>query len=344
MKKITLPLLFLTVFAVSMQMTAQEAESATEFNQPPPASTTPTTDFNNSYQMRGGGVYSNGPVFNVAGGGFNGADLSLLEDITVGNTSFGSNVSHVGGWKIADDFELTQGAEITSITVYSYQTGSTTTSSFSWMTLQIWDGDPSDPASSVVYGDEFSNALTSSAWSGVYRASETSQTDSSRPIMELVADTPGLTLASGTYWIVWDADGSIASGPWTPFISILGATTTGNAKQYNPSTMVWQDLIDSETEYAQGIPFEIDGALLSIADNVLDGFTFYPNPTRDIINVNAKSNIENIAIFNVLGQQLINVSPDNVRAKVDMSNLSAGIYVMKATVNGSSGSFNIIKR
>lgn len=346
MKKITftLSIFSLTVMFITGQMTAQVAENVTEYNQNPTAVSTESTSFSNNYEVMGGIIYSNGPYFNVAGGGFGGADLSLLENSSVGNTTLGSNHGSVNGWRIADEWEVTENVEVTSIDFYAYQTGSTTTSTFNYVSIQIWDGEPG--VGTLIYGDDATDALVNTDWSGAYRASETDQLGNTRPIMRNTVETPGLVLTPGTYWIDWDADGTIASGPWAPPIAApLGTGSSGNAKIYTPSTGLWGDVTDGGSGNALGFPFDVTGIeLLSLVDNSFEGFSYYPNPTTNILNVNAKANIENITIFNVLGQQLINVIPDNLTASVDMSNLSAGLYVMKATVNGNVGSFNIIKR
>lgn len=244
--------------------------------------------------------------------------------------------------RVADEWEVTESVEVSSVDFYAYQTGSTTTSTITGVTLQIWDGDPTDPASTIIYGDASISAMTDTEWSGAYRASEGTETDSSRPIMVSTVETPGLTLTPGTYWFDWDSDGSLASGPWAPPIAILGEGTTGNAKQSLAG--VWQDLEDTGNFEPQGLPFEVTGTVLSLVDNTFEGFSYYPNPTSDILNVNAKSNIESIAIYNALGQELITTSPSAINAKVDLSGLSSGMYIMKATINGTVGSFNIIKR
>lgn len=343
MKKITLSLFSFAVLAVTTQMTGQVAENVTDYNQNPPAVNTEVADFSNNYQVMTGLVYTNGPYFNVEGGGFGGADLSLLENITVGNTTLGSGHQTASANRIADDWVVTETVEVSSIDFYAYQTGSTPTSTITGVTLVIWDGDPSNPASTVVYGDDAISAMVSTEFSGAYRASEADPQGSSRPIMKSTVETPGLTLTPGTYWLDWDADGSLGSGPWAPPIAApLGTGASGNAKQSLAG--VWQDAIDGGSGNPLGFPFDVTGTVLSLADNSFEGFSYYPNPSNNILNVNSKSNIENITIFNVLGQQLINVSPDNLSAQVDLSNLSAGMYVMKATVNGTVGSFNIAKR
>jgi hypothetical protein len=344
MKKITLSLFSLAVFALTTQMTAQQAEVTSDYNQNPAPGNTEIINPGIYYQVSGGVLYSNGPYFNVAGGGFGGADLSMLETVTLGMNTFGAGVQASSGNRMADDWAVTETVEVTSIDFYAYQTGSTTASTFTGVTLVVWDGDPSDPASNMIYGDNAISAMINTEWSGAYRASETDQQGNTRPIMRNTVETPGLVLTPGTYWFDWDADGSLGSGPWAPPIAILGQANTGNATQYLGASGVWQVWQDSGNGDPQGVPFDVTGTVLSLVDNSFEGFSYYPNPTTNILNVNAKSNIENITIFNVLGQQLINVSPDNLTAKVDLSNLSAGMYVMKATVNGNVGSFNLIKR
>jgi hypothetical protein len=139
---------------------------------------------------------------------------------------------------------------------FGYQTNSTTTSTFTAMTLRIWDGVPDAPGSSVVFGDAVTNRMTGTTWSGIYRVSEAGLTATTRPIMANTLAV-GATLAAGTYWADVDAAGSLASGPFAPPITILGQTTTGNAKQLATASTTWTDLLDGTGQ--QGLPFEIWG-------------------------------------------------------------------------------------
>ena len=45
----------------------------------------------------------------------------------------------------------------------------------------------------------------------------------------------------------------------------------------------------------------IDGTLLSTSDNVIEGFSFYPNPTNGTLNLDSVESIEDVAIYNLLG-------------------------------------------
>jgi len=87
----------------------------------------------------------------------------------------------------------------------------------------------------------------------------------------------------------------------------------------------------------------IDATVLSVENNMLDGFSFYPNPTSAVVNLKAQSIIENATIFNMLGQKVVEVSNNTNTMELKVSSLSAGTYIMKVTVNGQVGAYKVIK-
>ncbi len=216
-------------------------------------------------QLAGSGIqsmvlYNNGPLVTHPSGGFNGADASALQT-TLGFNLYGFSNQYSSGFRLADDFTINTagGWEIDEITFFTYQTdtypyppASTITSLY----LQIWDGSPDDPASTIVFGDMVTNLLVETYWTNIYRAVEEDLTNAQRPIMAAVAGV-NITLPQGTYWLDWTVSGSGASGPFTAPITILGQTTTGNALQHSSGS--WLSAIDYGNSSQQGIPFVIDG-------------------------------------------------------------------------------------
>ncbi len=73
------------------------------------------------------------------------------------------------------------------------------------------------------------------------------------------------------------------------------------------------------------------------------GFSYYPNPTTNTVSLRANQPIESIALFNILGQQVIDVRPDATETSLDLSGLSNGTYIMKSTINGSIYTSKVIK-
>ncbi|GAB4295401.1 MAG: hypothetical protein Kow0068_20030 [Marinilabiliales bacterium] len=195
-------------------------------------------------------LYSNGPIVTNPGGGPGGSDYSLLE---APNNSFGFGHSISSHYMIADDVIINATSwTIDSIGFYAYQTGSDTNSTITEYQVMIFDGNPSSPSSSVVWGDTITNILSSTSWSGIYRGSDT--TNSDRPVMLSYVNTSGLVLSGGEYWIAWRCAGSLTSGPWAPPITIPGQTATGNAMQWDNTS--WAPVVDADP---QGFPFEIYG-------------------------------------------------------------------------------------
>ncbi|HSL19036.1 MAG TPA: hypothetical protein VLB51_14110 [Methylomirabilota bacterium] len=205
-------------------------------------------------------LYDNGPLVTHPAGGAGGADASALQT-ALGMNTLGAGHQFVNGYSMADDFTVTDAAgwQIDDITFFAYQTNSTTTSTITGVYVQIWNGAP-NAGGTVVWGDLTTNRLQSTGWSNIYRVTDTTLTTTNRPVMASVA-TIGTTLAPGTYWVQWSTDGSLASGPWAPPITVLGQTTTGNALQY---TTAWAAFTDTGTLTPQGMPFIINGAVVPV--------------------------------------------------------------------------------
>lgn len=69
----------------------------------------------------------------------------------------------------------------------------------------------------------------------------------------------------------------------------------------------------------------------------------YPNPTSNVLNIESVGTIQNISIFNVLGQEVMNKLTDEALVSLDVSGLNAGIYVIKTVVDGVVSSTKFIK-
>jgi len=79
---------------------------------------------------------------------------------------------------------------------------------------------------------------------------------------------------------------------------------------------------------------------LSIADQIIDGFSMYPNPVENILNIKTKNPVKAINIYNMLGQEVLSTS----KTQIDMSNLQAGSYVVKVQAGNQIGAYNLIKQ
>jgi hypothetical protein len=206
-------------------------------------------------------LYDNGPLVTNPGGGVGGADESVLQTISLGMTTLGFGHQVFNDNRVADDFTVPVGDtwDITNITFFAYQTGSSTTSTMTAVHFEIWDGMPG--VGTLVFGDMTTNRLLATSWSGIYRVTETttgSATD--RPIMANVASPLApLQLGEGTYWLAWQTDGTLGSGPWAPPVTINGQATTGNGMQ-SIAGAAYAAVTDGGSLTGQGFPFIIEGS------------------------------------------------------------------------------------
>lgn len=209
------------------------------------------------------------------GEGFGGADESRLQTVSFGMTGigFGAQISFQNS--VADDVRFAAPTTINKLTFYSYQTNSTTTSTFTQMHVQLWNGPP-NAGGTVVRGDLTTNVLDTGAvlFSNIYRTTETTIGNATRPIM--IVPTVALNwaeLPAGTYWIQVRYAGQLASGPWQPPVTILGqASPAGaNALQFifdtNIMTGTWNVLRDGGPGVPiQAVPISISGTQPDNAD------------------------------------------------------------------------------
>jgi hypothetical protein len=82
---------------------------------------------------------------------------------------------------------------------------------------------------------------------------------------------------------------------------------------------------------------------LSVQDLSQFGFTVYPNPVKDFVNLNAQAPIEKVEIFNLLGQQVLTSDINKTSSQINVSNLTDGVYLMKTYIDGVTGTYKFVK-
>lgn len=84
--------------------------------------------------------------------------------------------------------------------------------------------------------------------------------------------------------------------------------------------------------------------VLSNEDFNSNSFTAYPNPVRDILNISYTSEISSVRVINMIGQEVISRNINATSTQVDMSELSAGTYIVNVTVGDSVKTLKVVKQ
>lgn len=88
--------------------------------------------------------------------------------------------------------------------------------------------------------------------------------------------------------------------------------------------------------------FYLDGVLGVSDENNKNSFGVYPNPVKDVAQIRSLQDIKQLSLYDVIGKQVL--SDNNVK-ELNLSKLSAGVYVLKAVLaDGSVISQKIIKK
>ena len=75
-----------------------------------------------------------------------------------------------------------------------------------------------------------------------------------------------------------------------------------------------------------------------------NAFSYYPNPVKNTLSLNAQNNIQNVSVYNMLGQEVLRTAPNSVDSEVSMTSLQSGAYFVKVTINEVTETIRIIKQ
>ena len=175
--------------------------------------------------------------------------------------------------------------------------------------------------------------------------------------VEIVGGTVGCAI-----WIDWGNDftfnssdlvystTSYGAGPFTGSITVPAATPSGTYRM-----RIMTDYLDSNPGDDSACGFasgrgEVEDYLV-IVDNTLQSenfinsnFVAYPNPVKDVLNLSYSSEITSVKVINLLGQEVISKKVNNTTSQIDMTNLSAGAYIVNITVDDVVKTIKVIKQ
>ena len=177
----------------------------------------------------------------------------------------------------------------------------------------------------------------------------------------ILISAPVSTLASGTYQLKFKAsgnaslevgtlDGNTASAQFSAFqvvtpnemnitsytidFSTYGGTDTyigirlltPNANKYaNIDNFVWEE--------------NLSGGSFDASQ-----FQYFPNPVKNILNLAYNQNIDVVTVYNLLGQKVLENTIHATNAKIDMSALAQGSYIVKIISENQTKTIKVIKQ
>ncbi|KAF2519481.1 T9SS type A sorting domain-containing protein [Flavobacterium salilacus subsp. salilacus] len=92
-------------------------------------------------------------------------------------------------------------------------------------------------------------------------------------------------------------------------------------------------------------PFAVTVDIILSNENFVAGsFTYHPNPVNDILNLSYTNVIERVEVYNLIGQKVSEKHGNQNEMIVNMTELSAGTYLVKVTSEGVSKTIKVVKQ
>jgi hypothetical protein len=83
---------------------------------------------------------------------------------------------------------------------------------------------------------------------------------------------------------------------------------------------------------------------LSVTELESNEFSYYPNPIKDVLNISSQKMIEEVDVFNMLGQNVIVQKLNTLNAQVNTESLMGGTYFVRVILeDGTTDTFKVIK-
>lgn len=174
------------------------------------------------------------------------------------------------------------------------------------------------------------------------------------PQFTIALDLPDLILqgngnADTRYWLALTNPGLAESnGYWVAYPFDFTPNPDSEPMWAKFNTMDnWAPIL-TEDGYHEGF-MKVNGqceTLLGTDDLISFDFVYYPNPVRDILNIISEKQIRSVTIYNLTGQKVSNINSAEIfNGKVDVTSLSAGVYVFRTVLEGGQiETFKIIKK
>ncbi|MEX0996513.1 MAG: T9SS type A sorting domain-containing protein [Flavobacteriaceae bacterium] len=89
--------------------------------------------------------------------------------------------------------------------------------------------------------------------------------------------------------------------------------------------------------------FEFVEGTLSTNDFEGQSFKVYPNPVKDVLNIQSNEAVSNVAVYNVLGQKVYSNNPNAISPTVNMSTFKSGIYFVEVTIGNTTKTVKVVK-
>ncbi len=157
----------------------------------------------------------------------------------------------------------------------------------------------------------------------------------------------GTSTATGGYIVMGYLEGADPTVAPMEFTQVVGAgvSTVGvTGLEADTSYDVYVlSICGTDSTMSDVITFTTDQTA-GVNGNEISNINYFPNPVNDNLTITAAHSIDNITVFNLLGQTVMQAQPRSMNVVLDLSSLPTGTYVLKANAADSVSTFKVVKK
>ena len=117
----------------------------------------------------------------------------------------------------------------------------------------------------------------------------------------------------------------------------------GTAIAVSPNGNYVVGWVNGPPMFAEGWIVNLDDMILGTAAFSQNQVSFYPNPVKDILNINSTKTIDLVEVYNITGQKVSTISSFGNNRQVDLSGFTSGVYMVKVAGTNFSKTIKVVK-
>ena len=111
-----------------------------------------------------------------------------------------------------------------------------------------------------------------------------------------------------------------------------------------PNADIYLRVYEYNNDVSGGLKISVYDASLANENFDSSKFKFYPNPVKDVLNLSYNNTIDEVKIYNLLGQEVYSNVINATESSLNVSQLTLGTYLVKVKSNNEISTFKIIKQ
>lgn len=117
---------------------------------------------------------------------------------------------------------------------------------------------------------------------------------------------------------------------------------------FSPANFFQWKIGSNSVEYTKvgffdNIYFSVNNPALGTSKFETATVKMYPNPAKNSVTIDANGSIERVAIYSILGQEVMSKSPKSNSTTIQTSALQKGTYIVRSTVDGKTSTSKLVK-